>query len=134
MAIRAKLEDGTGAIGDLPDIQMQDGKMSEQTALRVSSKIKEIIRRINNGWSLGSGVHAHKAGNVDAQFMDILTPSPANTEFEVPHGLLRKPIGYWVVRRDKAVTVYDSSTGSWTDKFLYLKADQASATIRLLVF
>jgi len=134
MAIRTRREDGAGAIGDMPDINLLDGKMSEKTALQVSGKIREIISRINGGWSMGTGVSGYKAGNLDAQYIDVLAPSAANTEFVIPHGLGRRPIGYVVVRSDRAVSVYDSSNGSWGDSLMYLKADTASATIRLLVW
>lgn len=134
MATRTRLEDGYGAIGQLPDIQLHEGKLTEQLALALSSKIQEIIARANNGWSLGSGSHAHKAGNLDAQYVDVLTPDSANAEFEIPHGLLRRPIGYLVVLSDRSVNVYASSLGSWTSDVFYLKADVASATLRLLVF
>lgn len=132
--MRTLIEDGSGALGDFPDLRLTEGKMTEQTALSVSGKIREIIARLNGRISLGTGLSAHRAGNVNAQYIDVLTPGVADTEFIVPHGLQRKPIGYIVVRKDRAVDIYDSSAGSWTDSLLYLMADVADATVKLLVF
>lgn len=133
MAIRAKIQDGEGAVGQLPDIALQDGKLTEKQALTVSAKIQQIIGRLNNGLSLGTGQTAHQAGNLDAQYVDVLM-GDADAEVAIPHGLGRRPIGYWVVRRDRACIIYDSSNGSWSSTLLYLRSDTASATIRLLVF
>jgi hypothetical protein len=44
------------------------------------------------------------------------------------------PVGYLVVRSDKASRVYDSAVGSWTESIMYLKCDVATATIKLLVW
>jgi hypothetical protein len=134
MAIRTRLEDGSGGIGDTPDIRLVEGKMTEQVALTVSGKLREVLRRINEGWSLGSGLSPYKAGNLDAQYIDVLVPGVADTEFIVPHGLQRKPVAFAVVRKDRAVDVYDSSAGSWTDTLVYLKADVANATVKLLIW
>jgi hypothetical protein len=134
VAIRTKLEDGSGAMGNMPDITLQNGKLTEQVALAISSKIQEIIRRVNQGWSLGSGATGYKAGNLDAQYVDVVFPSVADTQVAIPHGLQRRPIGYAVVRSDRAADIYDSSAGSWTVEVLYLKSNVANATVRLLVW
>jgi hypothetical protein len=127
------IDDGVGAVGDIPPITVEDGKISETTAAYLSGALRGIIAKFNTGLSLGSGDSGHKAGNLDAQYIDVYTPG-ADTEFIVPHGLGRKPIGYEVVRRDKACIVYDSSGGSWGDKLFYLKCNTANATIKLRVY
>jgi hypothetical protein len=133
MAQRRMIEDGVGAVGDIPPITLEDGKISETTAAYLSGALRGIIAKFNNGISLGSGDSGHKAGNLDAQYIDVYTPG-ADVEFIVPHGLGRKPIGYDVVRKDKACIVYDSSGGSWGDTLFYLKCNTANATIKLRVY
>lgn len=134
MAIRTLIEDGHGAIGTLPDIVLKEGKMTEQMALTLSGKLQEMIRQFNGRISIGSGLSGHRAGNLDAQYIDVVVPSVANTEFIVPHGLGRKPVGYILTRQDRAVVVYDSSAGSWSDSLIYLKANVADATVTLMVW
>lgn len=133
MADRVRREDGFGGMGDMPDISLIDGKLTEKMALTISSKIREMISRFNRGLSLGSGNSGYKAGNLDAQYVDLLFPA-ADTEVLIPHGLGRRPIGYVVVRRDRACSIYDSSAGSWGRDVLYLKSDTASASVRLLIW
>lgn len=134
MAIREIIPDKDAGMGDIPPIALVDGKMSGPTATYLTSSIRSIIAKFNGGISFGNGGSGYRAGNIDAQYIDVFTPSVADTEFTVPHGLGRKPIGYDVVRRDKAGIVYDSSGGSWSPTTLYLKCSTASTTIKLRVY
>jgi hypothetical protein len=134
MAIRTIIPDPDSGMGDIPPIALSQGKLSETTAAYLSGSLRTIIAKFNGGISLGNGQSGYRAGNLDAQYIDVFTPSTPDQEFEVPHGLGRKPIGYDVVRRDKAAIVYDSSGGSWGNDVLYLKCDTASTTIRLRVY
>ena len=121
-------------MGDIPPITLEDGKLSGTTATYLSTTLRGMIDKFNGGISLGNGLSGYRSGNLDAQYIDVFTPSVADTEFAVPHGLGRKPIGYDVVRSDKAAIVYDSSGGSWGDNVLYLKCNVASTTIKLRVY
>lgn len=120
-------------MGDIPPIALKEGKISGPTADYLSQSIRGIISKFNGGISLGNGLSGYRAGNLDAQYIDVYTPG-ADTEFIVPHGLGRKPIGYDVVRLDKAAIVYDSSAGSWGNEVIYLKCNAANATIRLRIY
>lgn len=134
MALRRKVRDSSGSIGQLPTIQLEDGKLTEKLALSVGDKISEIITALNNGLSLGLGTSGNQAGNLDAQYITVLVPSVADTEFIIPHGLERVPVGYVVTQKDRACDVYTSSLGSWTKTHMYLKCDTGNATIQLLVW
>ncbi len=134
MAQRTRIPDPNSAMGDIPPIALSDGKMSGPTAAYLTSALRTIIEKFNGAISLGNGDSGYTAGNLDAQYIDVYTPSTPDEEFEVPHGLGRKPIGYDVVRRDLACIVYDSSGGSWGNDTLYLKCNVASATIKLRVY
>lgn len=134
MAIRRMIRDTSGTVGQLPPINLKEGKFTEKLALALGDKLQEIIDRLNNGLSLGSGSTAHQAGNLNAQYIDVLFPDVINTEIAIPHGLGRVPIGYQVVQRDRWAGVYNSSLGSWSDTTIYLKANTASGTIRLMIW
>jgi len=130
-----RLDTGVGMLGDVPDLTLQHGQLTEEAALLLTSRLRELIRKTNRDISLGGGVNGYRAGNLDAQFIDInTTPAVANTEFVVIHGLQRVPVGYLIVRADKACNVYDSSAGSWTESLLYLKCDTAGVTIKIVLF
>jgi hypothetical protein len=134
VAIRTVIPDPDAAMGDIPPIALADGKMSGPTAAYLTSALRTIIAKFNGAISLGNGSSGYRAGNLDAQYIDVFTPSVADTEFDIPHGLGRKPIGYDVVRRDKACIVYDSSGGSWGTTTMYLKCNATSATIKLRIY
>lgn len=134
MAIRTVIPDPSASMGDIPPITLEDGKLSGTTATYLSTTLRGMIDKFNGGISLGNGLSGYRSGNLDAQYIDVFTPGVADTEFAVPHGLGRKPIGYDVVRRDKAAIVYDSSGGSWGENVLYLKCNVASTTIKLRVY
>lgn len=134
MALRTIIPDPDAAMGDIPPIALSDGKMSGPTAAYLTAALRAIIAKFNGAISLGNGSTGYRAGNLDAQYIDVYTPATPDTEIEIPHGLGRKPIGYDVVRRDAACIVYDSSGGSWGKDVLYLKCDTASVTIKLRVY
>jgi len=134
MAIRTVVPDPNAAMGDIPPIALSDGKMSGPTAAYLTAALRAIIEKFNGAISLGNGSSGYRAGNLDAQYIDVFTPSVPDTEIEIPHGLGRKPVGYDVVRRDAACIVYDSSGGSWGNNVIYLKCNTASVTIKLRIY
>lgn len=135
MALFTIRDDGVAMLGDVPPIKLSDkGQITPSTAELLSNTLRAIVKKLNGLVFLGTGLNGHRAGNIDAQYIDVLAPSAPNTEFPVVHGLSRVPIGYDVVRKDRAVDVYDSSAGSWTDKLFFLKASVADASIKLRVY
>jgi len=63
----------------------------------------------------------------------VTTPSGVDTEFTVTClKLNRTPIGYFIVKKDKAVDVYIGAS-TWIKNKLYLKASVATAIITVRV-
>lgn len=60
----------------------------------------------------------------------VTTPTPANTEFSVTHGLNLVPTGVLLVGSSAAVRIYNGATANDNLK-AYLKADAAGVTITL---
>ena len=135
MAMRTIIEDGTGIVGAISDIKLTDeGKLSEQAVTLLVSVVKSISQRLNGRLTLGTGVTGHRAGNMDGQWITVLTPGVANTEFTVPHGLGRLAVGYLVVDKDRAADIYSFDKGSWDSSIMILKCSVADATVNLWVF
>jgi hypothetical protein len=129
------VEDGIGSIPQVPPITLdQEGRISAPLAKTLLDVFRSITKALNGHLSLGGGITGHRTGNIDGQYVDFLCPGVANTEFIVPHGLGRVVAGYNVVRQDRAVDVYDSKVGSWSPSLIYLKANVASASIRLFLW
>lgn len=83
--------------------------------------------------SLGDGVNGSIAGQLNAQTLVYTTNATLDTEDSVSHGLSRVPVGFLVIRRDKAGIVYDSG-GVWSKTVIKLKCNVASVTVTILVF
>jgi hypothetical protein len=74
-----------------------------------------------------------KAGNLCSKYVVFTSNGVANTEDVVTHKLGRIPVGYIVVKQDKAGIVYDSTT-TWTTSTIALKSSVASVAWTLMVF
>lgn len=101
---------------------------------QLNSLIASIAKRLNQGISLGTGAQSTQTGNIFGQWIEWVTPSVADTEFAVPHGLDKTPIGYFVAKRDKAGTLYVSSSGSWKKNVAFFKDSGAAVTILFMIF
>lgn len=121
-------------VGGFPAFSETQDKFTSLMAQAVTSAIRTLLGKMNGKISFGNGIPGYRAGNVDAAYWDVLTPSVGDTEFIVRHDLGRVPVGYQVVRADRSVNIYDSSYGSWTDTLMYLKASVASASVKLMIW
>jgi hypothetical protein len=94
----------------------------EQELLRVWSKLAQIV---NGGLKFSD--------NFDMVTLSVADSGNADTEFTVAHTLKRVPVGYIVIKINKAAAVYDSGT-AWTATDIYLKANAANCALTILVF
>lgn len=118
-------------VGDLAPLVLDEkGNLSEQQVANLSNVVRDLITKVNGNVSHGTGDTGHR-GNIDESFVEVMTPSVADTEFTVPHTLGRLPQSVIIVRANKAAIIYDSSAGSWTDTLIYLKCNVASAQLKL---
>jgi len=83
--------------------------------------------------SIGTAADGTRAGVINGIYQTLTTSGTPDAENTIAHGLGRVPVGYILVKADKAVCVYDGSS-AWTATNIYLKANVASAAITLLIF
>ena len=57
----------------------------------------------------------------------------ANAEFSIAHHLNRVPQTYYLVKTDKAASIYTGAT-AWTSKLIYLKCNVANAAITVRIY
>jgi len=133
MALRERIRNGVGQLPIPEPLAVKNGKLSEDAVGRLASYLQTLARKVNGFLSFGDGSSASWAGNLDGQHVTVAF-GVADTEVEIPHGLGRPVQGYFVVRRDRACSVYDSNGGSWTDSLVLLKCSAANASVRLLVW
>ena len=87
--------------------------------------IRNIVKAFQSGIEFQENIHC--------VVVDVVDSGTANTEFTVTHKLGRVPTICIVARIDKAGTVYDSSTGSWSTTIIKLKCSAANARLKLII-
>lgn len=124
---------GIGRIPTPPQIQVREGKLSAQDLQVLYNAVMALYPLINGGITFGNGDSFSYSGNLDGEWVPWVTPAVADTEFEIPHGLDRIPLGYLVFGQDKYCKVKDSRRGSWTSDRLLLKCDTAAVSLLLWI-
>jgi hypothetical protein len=135
MAIKSIVKTGDGVMSTPGPIRLtEDGKIGVEAITQVNALLSALIKKFNQGLSLGTGEQATQAGNIFGQFLEFTTPSVADSEFSMPHGLDYTPVGYLVVKQSKAGSLYVSSSGSWKRDAAYFKCDVGAVTFLIILF
>lgn len=111
----------------------EDGSLSAGSAAAINSNVRGIISTLNGGISFGDGISPSAAGHIDGQWLRITFPATPDTQVAVPHGLKRTPVGFIIMRKDRAADIYEANSGGWGPTTLYLKSSVASATVTIVV-
>lgn len=131
MAVIKKTSSG-GSGPSTPD-PFTDLKNPQQLA-RLNDLLVSLSLAIRN-ISLGDGKNYSGAGNLDAQWVEVVTPGTVSAAFIVPHGLGRRALGWTVVRASAPMALYeDGDRGSWNNDQIVLKCDTANVAITMLIF
>jgi hypothetical protein len=133
MAERARIENG---VGMLPVPEIQDPKKENLPFVvgYVAGVLGAIVRVLNGRLTFGNGNQSSQSGNIDGQWITYVFSSVANEQAEIPHGLGRTPVGYFVAENDRACTLYSSNRSGWGKKSFFLKCNVASAVVKFLLF
>ena len=94
------------------------------------TRIARNITFLDSDGGLGSG---RRCLNMDAVWVQYVSNATAGTEDTVAHNLGRIPLGFWMGIPDVPAVVYRGPT-AWTSTNIFLRADQASATVNLLLY
>lgn len=102
--------------------------------------LKDVYKALRGNISYGQqGFNAQNISiglvtdNIDGNFGNTSDSGAMDTEFAVTHNLNRIPIGFHVVRQNKAGSFYDSGT-AWTTTQIFLKCNVANATATFFIF
>ena len=96
----------------------------EQDTLQLFEAFKGRIR-------FGTATDGYRGENIAGSFQ-VVTIAGADTEVTIAHGLGAAPIGFLVLRQDKAGDFYDSGT-AYDDTNIYIKCSVATVTATLFV-
>lgn len=128
MANSTRIFTGAGMLPDLPPVIPSEGKLTDTQVAFLTDAIRNLIRAVNGKLSFGDGSQSSQSGNVDGHTKEVVFTN-ANTDYEVPHGLGRVPIGIIVldVTADGAV-LRGGSRGSWSTTRLFVRCNVAGTT------
>ena len=134
MPRKRRIYNGVGAMGAAPDFRVdQQGNIALSLMTQLNEHSQVIIRKFNGGISFGNGQPGSNAGNLDAIWIDFITPSVPDTQFTIYHPLGRTPTGWSQWRRDKDGGLYDLNSGGWNAEKIYFGCAVASVTMRILI-
>ena len=102
-----------------------EGKKEQDLFYLLENFIREVKTILNGGIKFSD--------NFDAKMISFESSATPDAENTVAHTLGKTPTGYIVYSRDKASVLYDGGT-TWTSTNIYLKANVASVTFKILVF
>jgi hypothetical protein len=133
MARSTRIFTGIGMLPDLPPVVPSEGRLTDTQVAYLTDSIRNLIRAVNGRLTFGDGSNSSQSGNVDGQMKEV-TFTNANTDYEVPHGLERVPIGIITldVNADGAV-VRGGSRGSWSPTRLFVRCNVAGTTALFVV-
>lgn len=111
-----------------PIIRSIDGKINVESIVSINQTLAAVVKKINHGLSVGTAQAGSGVGNFRNQWLVFVSPSVADEEFELPHGLKRTPIGFTTWFIDAAGIIYVSRYGSWNKERIFLKCSAGSAS------
>lgn len=80
----------------------------------------------------GGGGDGDRGENISGEFQVYTSNAVADTEDTIAHTLGSVPIGYIVIKQNKASSVYEGGT-SWTSTNIYLKQSNTSVTTTIFL-
>jgi hypothetical protein len=135
MALNEIVYSGEGVISEPGPIRLnKDGTVGVEALNHLNALMAAIIQKMNRGLSRGNGQNATLTGNLFGQYLEFVTPSVADVEFQVPHGLDYTPVGYNLLNIDSKGYLYSSSIGSWGPEKIYLKSSVGGALCLIELF
>ena len=108
-------------------IILPQAKTSQESELFKTLRffIDDTQRILNRGIAFGD--------NIDCRLVSFTSSATPDAENTIVHTLGKIPTGYIVYSIDKAAIIYNGTT-TWTATNIYLKANVASTTAKIIVF
>jgi hypothetical protein len=94
--------------------------------------IKRLFEAIRGRLRFGAGTDGAKGENIAGEFQVFTSSATPDAENTIAHTLGSIPLGYIVMKQDKAASLYLGGT-TWTTGNVYLKCSVASVTFTLFL-
>lgn len=98
----------------------------------LDADIASIFNVLKGRVRFGTGTDGARGENISGEFQVFTTSATPDAENTIAHTIGAVPIGYIVLKQDKAGSLYDSGT-TWTSTNLYLKCDVASVAFTIFL-
>jgi hypothetical protein len=109
----------------------KDNQGIQEYVRQLDNDIRKLFLMTQGRVRFGGGTDGQPGENVSGEFQVYTSNGSANTEDTIAHTLGAVPIGYIVVKQDKASNVYLGST-AWTSTNVYLK--QSGTSVATTIF
>lgn len=96
------------------------------------SDLNNIFNALKGRIRFGDGNNGSRGENISGNFAVFTSDGSANNEFEVKHNLGAIPVGFLVIKQNKAGSLY-SGTTVWTSTSIFLKCSVASVAYSLFL-
>ena len=100
--------------------------------ISLDNDLKNLFLAMQGRIRFGVGGDGDRGENVSGEFQVITTNGTPDTEDGFTHSLGSIPVGYIVLKKDKAGHIYEG-TSSWTSTTIYLRSDVASVTATIFL-
>ncbi len=104
----------------------------EQYRRNLDDDVKQLAILTHGRVRFGTGVDGARGENISGIFQVYTSNGSADTEDTIAHGLNSVPIGYIVLKQDKASNVYEGGT-AWDADSIFLKQTGTSVTTTLFL-
>ncbi len=99
---------------------------------RLEQDMNKLFLALQSRLRFGDANDGAKGENISGEFQVLTTSATPNAENTIAHTVGSVPVGYLVMKRDKAAHVYLGTT-AWTDTNVYLKSDVASVAVTIFL-
>jgi len=128
---RPRILNGVGMVAQPPQLVLgAKGEITLGLIQQLNGWLQDVASKLNGRLTSGTGEHATQAGNFDEQWVEGETPSVADTQFAIYHGLGRLPV-FWKYIVDRACIIYTADVGSWNKDVIFAKCNVASVIFRM---
>jgi len=103
----------------------------ESNIRRLEQDTSQLFEAFKGRIRFGTATDGYRGENIAGAFQ-VVTTAGADTEVTIAHELGATPIGFLVLRQDKAGSFYDSGT-AYDDTNIYVKCSTAAVTATLFV-
>lgn len=105
---------------------------TNQYEKNLDSDIASLFTALKGRVRFGSTTDGHRGENISGEFQVFTSNATPDTEDTVAHTIGAVPVGYIVLKQDKAGSLYMSGT-AWTSSNVYFKCDVASVAFTIFL-